>query len=55
MKLPADDVGARIKAGTGKPFAPAGKVFREWLAIEPGDDDGWREAMGDALAFARSD
>jgi hypothetical protein len=54
VKLAAVDVAARIHAGSGKPFAPAGKVFREWLAIEPGDEHAWRGAMADALAFVRS-
>jgi hypothetical protein len=52
--LAADDVAARIQAGSGEPFAPAGKVFREWLAMEPGDEQAWRSAMADALAFVRS-
>jgi hypothetical protein len=53
VKLPADEVGARIERGAGKPFAPAGKVFREWLAIEAGDVAAWRAAMADALSFVR--
>jgi len=54
VKLAAEDVSARVQAGSGKPFAPAGKVFREWLAIEPGDEQVWREATADALAFVKS-
>ena len=54
VKLAAEDVAARIQRGAGRPFAPAGKVFREWLAIAPGDDDVWRSALADALAFART-
>ena len=54
VKLAAADVAARVQAGTGKPFAPAGKVFKEWLAIDPDDEAVWRAAMADALAFVRA-
>ena len=54
VKLAADDVSSRIERGDGRSFAPAGKVFREWLAIDPGTDDAWRSALADALDFART-
>jgi hypothetical protein len=54
VKLAADEVGACVADGRGLPFAPAGKVFREWLAIDASDEDAWREALNDALAFART-
>ena len=54
VKLAADDVAARVESGQGQPFAPAGKVFREWVAIDSVDEDIWRAALGDALAFART-
>ena len=54
VKLAAGDVAARIERREGGPFAPAGKVFGEWLAVEPGSDQAWRSALSDALAFARS-
>lgn len=52
VKLPAVDVKARIERGDGRPFAPAGRVFREWLAIESGSEAMWRTAISDALEFA---
>ena len=54
VKLAADDVAARVERGAGRPFAPAGKVFREWLAIRPASEETWRSALEDALAFART-
>jgi hypothetical protein len=52
VKLAAADVAERIERGDGRPFAPAGKVFREWLALVHGPEDVWRAALADALAFA---
>jgi hypothetical protein len=53
VKLAADDVSTRVASGEGKSFAPAGKVFREWLAIDDDSESVWRAALDDALAFAR--
>jgi hypothetical protein len=55
VKLAADDVSARIARGEGHSFAPAGKVFREWLALEAGAEEVWRAALRDALEFAAQD
>jgi hypothetical protein len=30
-----------VEAGEGHPFAPAGRRFREWVAIPPGRDTVW--------------
>ena len=52
VKLPADEVSARVDRGEGRAFAPAGRVFREWLAIDPDSEEEWRNAMAAALDFA---
>jgi hypothetical protein len=52
IKLAADEVSARVTDGRGRSFAPAGRVFREWLAIGPSSIKAWRAALADALAFA---
>lgn len=54
IKLAAADVSERLASGLGRPFAPAGKVFREWLVIDAADEDAWRAALADALEFART-
>lgn len=53
VKLAADEVAIRVADGRGRPFAPAGRAFREWLSIVDLDEDGWRRAIAEALAFVR--
>ena len=52
VKLAATDVSARIVAGEGQPFAPAGRTFREWVVVDAEDESSWRTAMTDALEYA---
>ena len=40
-----------IDEGLGESFAPAGKVFKEWVAVAEADEDRWRELMLDAKSF----
>jgi hypothetical protein len=51
----------RIQEGTimsgrclrvGKSFAPAGKVFTEWLAVPKPDRRCWRALLREGIAFA---
>ncbi len=51
VKLPKDRVLALIEAGTGEPFAPNGRTFKEWLSIPNRDVDQWRALAEEALAF----
>ena len=51
VKLPRDRVAELIGAGEGQPFAPAGKVFREWVLVEAHDEDRWRELLRESVAF----
>lgn len=56
VKLPAARVTQLITAGDGEAFAPAGRVFREWVAIPHLDRERWRSLLAEArdLAGARS-
>ena len=51
VKLPAQRVSALIDAGEGESFAPAGKVFKEWLAVPEIDEKRWRELLVEGIAF----
>jgi hypothetical protein len=53
VKLPRERVAELVETGTGDPFAPAGKVFREWVAIPTVDRELWRTLLSEAAAFAR--
>lgn len=50
-KLHRDRVAELIEAGVGKPFAPAKKVFKEWVLVEAHDEDQWRELVRESVAF----
>ncbi|HEY2288180.1 MAG TPA: MmcQ/YjbR family DNA-binding protein [Streptosporangiaceae bacterium] len=52
VKLPRQRVQQLIDAGTGQPFAPAGRTFREWVLIDDRDPDRWAELIDEAWAFA---
>ena len=54
VKLPADRVIELIASGAGVPFAPNGKVFREWVALPVPDHDEWAALLAEAQAFVDS-
>jgi hypothetical protein len=53
VKLPRERVRQLVENGTGEPFAPAGKIFRVWIAIPTVDRDQWRTLLAEAVDFAR--
>lgn len=53
VKLPQQRVGQLIDSGQGQPFAPAGRVFREWVAIPQPDRRRWQTLLAEARAFAQ--
>lgn len=53
MKLPRERAALLVEAGDGDPFAPTGKVFREWVSISSVDGELWQALLAEAVAFAR--
>ena len=51
IKLPRERVQELIDQGRGAPFAPAGKVFREWVVLEKRNGRTWRALMNEARDF----
>ena len=52
VKLPRERVEQLITAGEGKPFAPAGRTFREWVLIADRYPARWAGLIDEARAFA---
>jgi hypothetical protein len=53
VKLPRDRVAELVENGSGDAFAPAGKVFREWVSIPAADRTVWHALLAEAVDFAR--
>jgi hypothetical protein len=51
VKLPRARVQELIDEGVGQPFAPAGKVFKEWVSIPQRDRRRWRAMLREGVAF----
>lgn len=51
VKLPSERVEALIEVGVGASFAPAGKVFREWVLVEAFDEDQWTALLRQSISF----
>ena len=54
VKLPRQRVAELIDGGVGRPFAPAGKVFKEWVAVPVPDPDLWASLLREGVAFVGS-
>jgi hypothetical protein len=52
VKLPSARVLALIQEGIGQPFAPNGRVFREWVAVSQADPKQWSQLLAEAQEFA---
>ena len=55
VKLPRERVAELVKDGHGDPFAPAGRIFREWVSIPTTDRELWQGLLAEAVDFARRD
>ena len=45
VKLARDRVDELVASGVGRPFAPAGRTFREWVSVPDPDPDVWRALL----------
>jgi hypothetical protein len=51
VKLPGGRVSGLISTGAAQPFAPAGRVFREWALVTNRDSERWRSLIAEAQSF----
>lgn len=51
VKLPKARVAELIDEGRGLAFAPAGKVFKEWVELPDLDEDAWETLLDEAIEF----
>ena len=51
FKLSKDQVAGLVEAGHGAPFAPAGRVFKEWVLVPDSESRRWAKLMRDGIAF----
>ena len=51
VKLPKARVAGLVSSGTGKPFAPAGRTFKEWVSVPEPDRRRWRALLREAIEF----
>ncbi len=53
VKLSAQRVAELVAAGEGRPFAPAGRVFKEWVSIPVPDRRRWGSLLREGVAHAK--
>ena len=51
VKLPKARVAELIRTGVGQPFAPAGRVFKEWLSVPKPERRRWLALLREGIAF----
>lgn len=54
VKLPRHRVDDLVARGIGQPFAPAGRVFKEWVSIPARDRSLWRALLVEGIEFVSS-
>lgn len=51
VKLPAPRVTELIESGEAQPFAPNGRIFKEWALIDQVDEEKWASYLNEAQVF----
>lgn len=49
VKLPKHRVDDLVAQGVGRPFAPAGRVFREWVSLPDRNRQRWRALLREGI------
>lgn len=51
VKLARERVSELVESGVGQPFAPAGRVFKEWVLVPERDEKRWANLIAEAREF----
>jgi hypothetical protein len=51
VKLPAERVNELVRTGSGRPFAPNGRVFKEWVACPVAARELWIDLLNEAQRY----
>ena len=51
VKLPKSRVNELVASGAGRPFGPAGKIFKEWVSVPDPDRDLWLGLLREGIEF----
>jgi hypothetical protein len=51
VKLPAERVNELVRTGSGRPFAPNGRVFKEWVACPVAARELWTDFLNEARRY----
>jgi hypothetical protein len=51
VKLPAERVNDLVRTGSGRPFAPNGRVFKEWVACPAPARELWTDLLNEAKRY----
>jgi len=51
VKLPRQRVDELVASGSGRAFAPAGRIFKEWVEIVEPDETLWQELLAEGRHF----
>jgi hypothetical protein len=54
VTLPRRRIAQLIDDGEARPFAPAGRTFKEWASIPRRDEDTWQSLLTEARTYAAS-
>ncbi len=54
VKLPKGRVAELVDQGIGRPFGPAGKIFKEWISVPKPERRRWHGLLREGIAFVGS-